>query len=246
MRHLILADDSTTIQKVIQLSFSEEDFEIHIFGNGTGALEYVRSYGGDVVLADISLPHVDGYDLCREIRQDPRTSDIPVVLLAGTFEPFDADRAREAGYSSLLIKPFETTQLVELVTKLANRAAGPTAYSTPSSPRARHKNSVAVSRFEMELSSESDDLDSQEPEKPEVLLDLPVLAVKGEVFIELSSEQCRPSAQRLHTQSDGTWEQTVSGLSSEQLDALMKGLMERLPQTLRTLLPQIAREVLKT
>ena len=80
MRRLVLADDSKTIQKVVALLFEEEDFEVHSFENGASALEHIRSRGADIVLADVSLPILDGYDLCREIKEDPRTSLLPVVL----------------------------------------------------------------------------------------------------------------------------------------------------------------------
>jgi CheY-like chemotaxis protein len=228
MQHLVLADDSTTTQKVIQLSFAEEEFEVHVFTNGTGALEYVRSYGSDIVLADISLPHLDGYDLCREIRQDPRTAKLPVVLLAGTFEPFDAERALEVGYTSLLVKPFETGQLVDLVKKLVARAV---AAKEPMPPREVEEN---------RLKADGGDAQGQGVVKVDrqLPIEVPVPNVSGEILFALSPEQCKP--ERTETQSVSI----ASELSSEQVDVLVERLIERLPETLRSLVPEVAKEML--
>jgi CheY-like chemotaxis protein len=122
MHHLVLADDSVTIQKVVELTFAEEDFEVHSFSDGASALEYLKDKPVDVLLADIFLPFVDGYDLCRAVRQNERTPNIPVILLAGTFEPFDSLRAERAGCTSHITKPFETGYLVQHVTELIARA----------------------------------------------------------------------------------------------------------------------------
>jgi CheY-like chemotaxis protein len=125
MHHLVLADDSVTIQKVVELTFAEEDFQVHAFSDGASALEYLQNQPVDVLLADIFLPFVDGYDLCRAVRQNERTAHIPVILLAGTFEPFDLRRAERAGYTSHITKPFETSYLVEQVTELVARVEQP-------------------------------------------------------------------------------------------------------------------------
>jgi len=227
MRHLVLADDSTTIQKVIQLSFADEEFEIHTFSNGTGALEFLRNYGSDIVLADISLPHLDGYDLCREIRQDPRTSGLPVVLLAGTFEPFDADRAQDVGYTSLLVKPFETGRLVDLVKKLARREV-----KAKSVEEIEEDAPVVV-----ESEGESPDADLVDPH---LSIRVPLPKVEGEILFELSPDQCRVE----ETQS--SLAEAVPELSTQQVDELVRKVIERLPGTLRALIPDIAKEVLNS
>jgi CheY-like chemotaxis protein len=227
MRQLVLADDSTTIQKVIQLSFAEEDFEIQIFSNGTGALEYIRNYSADIVLADISLPHLDGYDLCREIRQDPRTGDLPVVLLAGTFEPFDAERALEVGYTSLLVKPFETGKLVELVKKLASRAAGSGRTAQPEIGEDRGP----------EGSKDEGDLAEDVARSP-LPIQVPIPEAGGKIRFVLSPSQCRLEATGTRSAA------MIAELSSEQLDDLVMKVVERLPDTLRTLVPDIVQKVL--
>jgi CheY-like chemotaxis protein len=118
MPHVVLADDSPTIRKVVELSFVGSDFGFHSFADGHAALDYLRANPVDVLLADVSLPGIDGYQLCREVKSDASTAHIPVVLLTRHFEPLDLSLAQDVGYSTHLTKPFETSQLVGLVRRL--------------------------------------------------------------------------------------------------------------------------------
>jgi CheY-like chemotaxis protein len=111
-RKILLADDSPTIQKVIELCFVDEPFEVQAVQDGNQALELLCSWYPDILLADVLLPGIDGYALCRTAKRD---NNIPVILLVGTFEPFDFGRAEEAGYDAYLTKPFDTSQLNEMV-----------------------------------------------------------------------------------------------------------------------------------
>jgi CheY-like chemotaxis protein len=77
---LLLADDSITIQKVVELILAEEDFDLKSTNNGEEALALLSSFKPDVVLADIEMPKMNGYQLCEKIKQDPSTSNIPVIL----------------------------------------------------------------------------------------------------------------------------------------------------------------------
>lgn len=117
-RTVLLADDSVTIQKVVGISFANEDVELITVDNGDDALERTRSCRPDVVLADVVMPGLDGYRLCEAIKSDPALRHIPVLLLAGTFEAFDEERARAAGAAGHVTKPFEAQALVDRVKQL--------------------------------------------------------------------------------------------------------------------------------
>ncbi|MDA2927939.1 response regulator [Acidobacteria bacterium AH-259-G07] len=138
MPHLVLADDSPAIQKIIELSFADEEIEIHCFADSKSALEYVNTHSADVLLADISLPGLDGYELCRVIRQNPSTARIPVVLLVGALQRFDVERAEQVGYNFQLTKPLGSSQLVDLIKNLLDASTSPPALFslTPSQCRA--------------------------------------------------------------------------------------------------------------
>lgn len=112
---LLLADDSITIQKVVELVLAEEDFEIKSVGNGEDALNSMGTFNPDIVLADIDMPRMNGYQLCEKIKKNPATSSIPVILLAGAFEPIDEDLAREVGADDSIIKPFESQELISKI-----------------------------------------------------------------------------------------------------------------------------------
>ncbi len=118
MPHLVLAEDSPTIQKLVQLCFKSEDIEVHCFEDGTSTLEYLKTGPADVLLADVTIPGLDGYDLCRAVKQNPKTASTPVVLLVGVFDGFDVQRAEQVGYDCRLTKPLGALELVELVRKL--------------------------------------------------------------------------------------------------------------------------------
>jgi CheY-like chemotaxis protein len=121
-KKILLADDSITIQKVIELTFSDEDFDVITVGNGRLALEKLPEVRPDIVLCDIIMPEKDGYEVCEQIKKDPATSHVPVLLLTGAFEPFDQERAARAGYDGSLAKPFEPETLIAKVKDLLARA----------------------------------------------------------------------------------------------------------------------------
>ena len=86
---LLLADDSTTIQRVVELTFANEDIDVVTVGDGAQAIEVIQRDAPDIVLADVSMPGKDGYEVASFIRSDPARARIPVVLLTGAFEPLD-------------------------------------------------------------------------------------------------------------------------------------------------------------
>ncbi|MFN3413000.1 MAG: response regulator [Thermoanaerobaculum sp.] len=124
-RKILLADDSVTIQKVVELTFAETDFEVVAVGSGTELLERLPQERPDLVLCDVVMPDISGYEICQKLKSDPATLHIPVVLLPGTFEPFDRDRALAAGCDAILTKPFEARALIATVEELTARGGQP-------------------------------------------------------------------------------------------------------------------------
>ena len=115
---LLLADDSVTIQRVIELTFADEDIKVIAVSDGDQAIEKLDAAPPDIVLADIGMPGKNGYEVARYIRQTPKLSHIPVVLLTGAFEPVDQARASEAGCDGVLAKPFEPQLVIGRVKEL--------------------------------------------------------------------------------------------------------------------------------
>ena len=101
---LLLADDSVTIQKVVGISLANEDIELVTVENGDDAVTKALEVHPDIVLADIVMPGKNGYEVCEAIKTDPNLGATPVLLLTGTFEAFDAERARQAGADGHITK----------------------------------------------------------------------------------------------------------------------------------------------
>jgi CheY-like chemotaxis protein len=132
---LLLADDSVTIQRVIELTFADEDVRVVAVSDGDQAVERLKASPPDIVLADIGMPGKNGYEVAQFIRHTPALSHIPVVLLTGAFEPVDQARAAEAGCDSVLAKPFEPQAVISRVKELLARRPGATAApATPAAP----------------------------------------------------------------------------------------------------------------
>lgn len=122
-RHkLFLIDDSVAVQKVVQLTFADEGFEVEVAGDGAEALRKLEAYRPDVILLDVTMPGLSGYEVCRRIRQDASYQKTPVVLLVGIFEPFDEKEARRSGADDVLTKPFQSIR--EMVNKIGALLTG--------------------------------------------------------------------------------------------------------------------------
>lgn len=127
-RTILLADDSITIRKVVELTFSDTDIRVESVGSGRDALDRLAELRPDLVLADVVMPGPSGYEVCRTVKASDRP--VPVLLLTGTFEPFDAQEARACGSDGHVTKPFDSRSLVERVEALLARGAAPPAKPT--------------------------------------------------------------------------------------------------------------------
>ena len=118
---LLLADDSVTIQRVIELTFADEDIDVTTVGDGQLAIDRLDTDPPDIVLADVDMPKRDGYEVAAYVKSRPKLAHIPVVLLTGAFEPIDQARATAAGSSDVLAKPFEPQMVINRVKELLGR-----------------------------------------------------------------------------------------------------------------------------
>ncbi|MGA2264047.1 MAG: response regulator [Acidobacteriota bacterium] len=132
---LLLADDSITIHKVVSLTFAAEDVLIESVTNGHLAVEKARAGRPDIVLADVSMPGLNGYEVCAAIKSDPELASTPVVLLVGAFEPFDEREASRLKCDAYLTKPFDTSELIQIVRKLVKQHRSAQASVESSIPR---------------------------------------------------------------------------------------------------------------
>jgi CheY-like chemotaxis protein len=131
---LLLADDSLTIQRVIELTFAGEDIKVVAVSDGDQAIARLDSEPPDIVLADVGMPGRTGYDVAQHVKQSPALAHIPVVLLTGAFEPVDQAKAAAVGCDAVLAKPFDPQLVIgrvrELLARSGDALATPAAVST--------------------------------------------------------------------------------------------------------------------
>jgi CheY-like chemotaxis protein len=130
-KKILLADDSITIQKVVELTFSDGDYEVTAVNNGAKAIARLAEMRPDIILSDIIMPEKNGYEVCEYVKSHPEYRTIPVILLTGTFEPFDPDRADKAGCDAVVTKPFESQSLIHKVEELIQQSQSNAAASVP-------------------------------------------------------------------------------------------------------------------
>ena len=119
MKRVLIVEDQADIRKLIRMTLEFEDYEIHEANDGAAGLRVARSIRPDLMLLDVMMPgELDGLQVCHQIRKDPATSHIRVVLLTARGQARDREVGREAGADEYLIKPFSPLQLIDTIERL--------------------------------------------------------------------------------------------------------------------------------
>lgn len=127
---ILIVDDDENIAELISLYLTKECFETSIVYDGESALESVKTFEPNLILLDLMLPGIDGYQVCREVRA---SSSIPIIMLSAKGEIFDKVLGLELGADDYMEKPFDTKELVARVRAVLRRykpAAAPMAETT--------------------------------------------------------------------------------------------------------------------
>jgi len=132
---IVLIEDEKDIVELVRYNLRKEAFELESFGRGRDGLEHLRRRGADLVLLDILLPDLDGFEICRKLRSDERLASTPVIFLTAKGEEFDRVLGLELGADDYIVKPFSPRELVarikavlrrkERVTEAAGRIEAP-------------------------------------------------------------------------------------------------------------------------
>lgn len=117
---ILIVDDDTNISELIKLYLTKECFEAICVEDGESALEAFKEFNPDLILLDLMLPGMDGYQVCREIRKDSAT---PIIMLSAKGEVFDKVLGLELGADDYMIKPFDTKELVARVKAVLRRTS---------------------------------------------------------------------------------------------------------------------------
>ncbi len=119
-KRILIVDDDENIAELISLYLVKECFDTQIAQNGEEALEQFKTYQPHLVLLDIMLPGIDGYDVCREIRKN---SEVPIIMLSAKGEVFDKVLGLKIGADDYMVKPFDSNELVARVQAILRRVA---------------------------------------------------------------------------------------------------------------------------
>lgn len=125
---ILIVDDDENIAELIKLYLNKECFDTSIAADGEAALQILKTYQPDLVLLDIMLPGIDGYEVLREIR---KASNLPVIMLSAKGETFDKVLGLELGADDYIMKPFDSKEMVARVKAVLRRIAEPLGSSTP-------------------------------------------------------------------------------------------------------------------
>lgn len=132
---ILIVDDDEMISELIALYLAKEMFETRIVGDGYEALNAFEEFKPNLILLDLMLPGIDGYEICREIR---KTSNTPIIMLSAKGEVFDKVLGLELGADDYIIKPFDSKELVARVKAVLRRTAPQPSIPVPEQPSAQY------------------------------------------------------------------------------------------------------------
>jgi len=112
---ILIVDDQPDLRLLIRLTFAGQGYDVSEAATGEAALAACASRVPDLVLLDVMLPGIDGYEVCRRLKADARLARVPVLLMTAGHQETERVRAREAGAELYLAKPFSPAQLLDLV-----------------------------------------------------------------------------------------------------------------------------------
>ena len=122
MLKILIVDDDTNISELIALYLNKEGYETREVATGRAALEAFEAFEPDLIILDIMLPELDGYDVCKEVR---KTSRVPIIMLTAKGEIFDKVLGLELGADDYMVKPFDPKELIARVKAVLRRNTQP-------------------------------------------------------------------------------------------------------------------------
>lgn len=121
-KKVLIVDDEEHIRELIKFNLKKEGYDTEVAINGVEALNIIREIKFDLILLDLMLPEIDGLEVCKEIRRNEETSDIPVMMITAKGEEFDKVLGLELGADDYITKPFSIRELMARVKALLRRS----------------------------------------------------------------------------------------------------------------------------
>ena len=117
-RRILLADDSVTAQNMGKKILSDAGYEVITVSNGSAALKKAIELLPDIAVLDVYMPGYSGLEVCKQLKENGKTAEIPILLTVGKLEPFKSDEALKARANAFIVKPFEATELLAVIRKI--------------------------------------------------------------------------------------------------------------------------------
>jgi two-component system alkaline phosphatase synthesis response regulator PhoP len=114
-KKILVVDDEVYILHILDFSLGAEGYEVLTAADGDEAIRVARTEKPDLIVLDIMMPKVDGFEACRRLKADPETSAIPVILLTAKGREVDRQMGMEVGADDYIVKPFSPTRLIEKI-----------------------------------------------------------------------------------------------------------------------------------
>ena len=121
---ILVVDDEPSIVRLMEFILARQGHEMLVAVNGEEALEKVHANRPDLVLLDIMMPRIDGYEVARTLRADPKTSELPIIMLSAKAQEEDIQKGIDVGVNEYITKPFSPEQLVHIVADYLHRLHG--------------------------------------------------------------------------------------------------------------------------
>jgi len=118
---ILVVEDDKNISKLIKFNLEKEGFDAFAVPNGEEALEHLKRFSVDLVILDIMLPKINGFDVCRSIKQDPKLKSVPVIMVTAKGEEVDRIVGLELGADDYIVKPFSPRELILRVKAILKR-----------------------------------------------------------------------------------------------------------------------------
>lgn len=124
MNEILVVDDDRDVAQTVRLTLRRRDFAVQLAYSGMEALKMLQHYRPDLIILDVNMPRLDGFEVCRRLRDGERTSEIPIIFLTARIQDEDRIEGFRAGADDYLVKPFNLEELVLRVNAVLRRCQG--------------------------------------------------------------------------------------------------------------------------
>ncbi|OGS45302.1 MAG: hypothetical protein A2539_08770 [Elusimicrobia bacterium RIFOXYD2_FULL_34_15] len=120
-KKILIIEDEKKINQLLAINFTGEGFRVDTAMNGEQGLEKIEKFKPDIVILDVRLPLIDGWEVCKRIKENPKHKDIPIVMLTALAQKSDMEKAKLVGADDFVGKPFEINMVTEKVKELLKK-----------------------------------------------------------------------------------------------------------------------------